>query len=93
MNAFATQAVSACEQAGRQAFRAHGVTGELRHSFPEGSPQQIAFQSGFWMERGDACERAMAEARAYHDLCVRDGAKDREWAEKLAGELNARPAA
>ncbi len=89
MHAFATQALSDCEQAGRQAFRVHGVTGHAHHSYPEGSLQHTSFLDGFWLERNAAWERALTGARAYHDLCVRDGAKDCAWAEKLAGELNA----
>lgn len=88
MNAFVTKAVSGCEKEGRQAFREHGVTGYNRHSYPEGSPQQIGFQDGFSLEHGASCERALTEARAYHELSIRDSAKDREWAERLAGKLN-----
>lgn len=76
--------VSNCEKEGRQAFLDHGVKGDNRHSYPNGSPQQIGFQTGFSVERNAACERAPFEARDYHALTIRDLPKDRAWAEKLA---------
>lgn len=79
-----TQAIGDCEREGRKAFREHGVSGATKHNYPDGSVQRIGFQTGFSDEQFRASETALAEARAYHALSVRDAALDRAWAEKLS---------
>jgi hypothetical protein len=79
-----TQGFDDCVREGRKAFRQHGVTGASSHSYPQGSLQREGFISGFNAERLQAAERAMNEAHAYHALTLRESAKDRAWAEKLA---------
>jgi hypothetical protein len=71
---------------GRLAFRAHGVTGQAKHSYPKDSGERMQFVSGFSEERNRAAERALNESHAYHDLTVREAPRDRAWAERLAAE-------
>ncbi|MDO5947137.1 hypothetical protein [Burkholderia cepacia] len=89
MNLFKTAApaIGDCEREGRAAFRKHGVTGQTKHDYPDGSVQKVAFLDGFSEEKFRADERALGEARAYHALTVRDAAKDRAWAEKLSSGI------
>ncbi len=79
-----TQAIGDCEREGRMAFREHGVSGATKHNYPDGSVHKIGFQAGFSGEQFRASEAALAEARAYHALSVRDATLDRAWAEKLS---------
>jgi hypothetical protein len=69
---------------GQRAFRAHGVTGQYKHSYAKDSVERIQFIGGFSEERNRAAERAIDEAQAYHALTVREAARDREWAAKLS---------
>lgn len=71
---------------GRLAFRAHGVTGQYKHSYDKGSVERMQFVGGFSEERHRAADRAINEARAYHALTVREAPADRAWAERLAAE-------
>ncbi|RTL47031.1 MAG: hypothetical protein EKK53_00820 [Burkholderiales bacterium] len=73
-----------CFREGREAFRAHGVAGQTRHSFAAGSIERASFLAGFSEEHYAARLRASDEALAYHQLSVRESAADRAWAERLA---------
>lgn len=73
---------------GRLAFRAHGVTGQYKHTYPKDSPERMQFVGGFSEERHRAADRSLNEARAYHQLTVREASADRAWAERLAAERN-----
>lgn len=86
MNQISTSvpAIADCKREGRDAFRRHGVTGQTKHDYPDGSVQKVAFIEGFSEEKFAAGDRALNEARAYHALTVRDAAIDRAWAEKLS---------
>ncbi|KVP17011.1 hypothetical protein [Burkholderia ubonensis] len=75
-------------RAGRTAFRTYGVSGQTKHSYPEGSAQKIGFLTGFSEEQFRASERALADAVAYHNLVVKDAAKDQAWANRLAAARN-----
>lgn len=77
-------AIGDCKREDRDAFRKHGVTGQTKHDYPDGSVQKVAFLEGFSDEKFAAGDRALNEARAYHALTVRDASIDRAWAEKLS---------
>ncbi len=79
-----TPAIGDCKREGRDAFRKHGVTGQTKHDYPDGSMQKVAFLEGFSDEKFAAGDRALSEARAYHTLTVRDAPIDWAWAEKLS---------
>ncbi|KVQ85547.1 hypothetical protein WK80_22370 [Burkholderia multivorans] len=70
---------------GRMAWRANGVTARNPHRF--GTPEWLQWDEGYSGAMWDARHAALDEAAAYHALSVRDNAKDREWAEKLAARL------
>jgi hypothetical protein len=78
-----SKSIGDCTREGRDAFRKHGVTGETRHRYPEGSVLRDGFLSGFSHESFAASERALADSSDYHRLSVRDNAIDRAWAERL----------
>ncbi|MBB4517220.1 hypothetical protein [Paraburkholderia fungorum] len=86
MNQISTSApaIGDCKREGREAFRKHGVTGQTKHDYPDGSMQKVAFLEGFSDEKFAAGNRALNEARVYHALTVRDAPIDRAWAEKLS---------
>jgi len=87
MNTVAMKSFGDCAREGRAAFQSHGVTGVNRHSYEPGTVQREGFLYGFSAAQHDAFERALDEARAYHQLSVRDAEKDRAWAERLAARL------
>lgn len=79
-----TQDLHQCRNEGRLAFQHNGVNGVSSHSYPVHSIQRQAFVDGHDQARMDAAERAQSDAATYHALSVRDNAKDRIWATKLA---------
>ncbi|RQR65548.1 hypothetical protein DIE18_03610 [Burkholderia sp. Bp9125] len=83
----ATMSFNDCAREGRAAFLTHGVTGLNKHGYDPGTVQRAGFLAGFSSAHREAQERALDEARAYHQLSVRDAEKDRAWAEKLAARL------
>jgi hypothetical protein len=85
----ATKPISDCAREGRAAFQQHGVTGVTRHSYEHGTEQREGFLAGFAGAQHDAHARALDEALAYHQLTVRDSAKDRACAERLTAARSA----
>lgn len=79
-----TQDLHQSRQQGRKAFLMHGVTGATKHGHAPHSQAHLAFREGFDQEQFKAAEYAQREAAAYQALSVRDNAKDRAWAAKLA---------